>query len=563
MFGLSLIDWMVITIYFIGLTGVGIACMRAVKTTGDYFMGGRGFGRLLMIGHAFGTGTHTDQPVAVTGACYQIGLAGIWYQWLWMFSTPFYWLISPIYRRLRYVTIGEFFSKRYGEGLGAIYAVMGLVYFALSIGLMLKGTAVTIDAISGGGIPSTTAVLIMTVLFVVYSIAGGIVAAVVTDFIQGIFILILSLLLIPFALGSAGGMTKIHQGLDPSMFSFVAPVEVTLFFITMVVVNGLVGIVVMPHHAAIGGAGKTEMACRTGWTYGNFLKRFVTLAWAFTGVFAAFLFPGLVDREEAFGVMVRELLPAGLVGLMLASMAAAVMSTCDSFMVGGAALFNRHFYRPMRPDRSETHYLSVARWASLLVVVLGVVIALTLPSVVKGLTYIWKITAFFGIGFWMAVVWKRANRWGVVASLVVATGCVVVTGDYTPWSLNWSLPAQIALYLPAGFLAFIIGALVTRPEDPERLRQFYTLIDTPVGEEARLKAEGVEVVLEGANDPPKGARFPLQENGHRLILPNLLSIAKGFSFKRYRIDILGFAGATGVVAGMFLLGYLTSRIGAI
>lgn len=68
------------------------------------------------------------------------------------------------------------------------------------------------------------------------------------------------------------------------MFSFVAPKEVTLFFIVMVVFNGLVGVVVEPHHMAIGGAGKSELNCRTGWTYGNFVKRLATLGWAFIGV---------------------------------------------------------------------------------------------------------------------------------------------------------------------------------------------------------------------------------------------------------------------------------------
>ena len=115
MFGLSILDLVVIGAYFLCLTIIGIMTYKSVKSTGDYFMGNRRFGKILMIGHALGAGTHTDQPVAVAGACSQIGLAGIWYQWLWMFATPFYWLIAPIYRRLRYVTLGDFFEKRYGS----------------------------------------------------------------------------------------------------------------------------------------------------------------------------------------------------------------------------------------------------------------------------------------------------------------------------------------------------------------------------------------------------------------------------------------------------------------
>lgn len=561
MFGLHVVDLTVIAIYFAGLTVIGVMTGKAIKDTGDFFMGGRRFGKVLMIGHAMGTGTHTDQPVTVAGASYSIGLAGIWYQWIWMFSTPFYWLLAPIYRRLRYITTGDFFERRYGQSLGAAYAVMGLIYFTLNCGLMLKGTATTIDAVTGGEVPSEAAVLIMTVLFVTYSLVGGLVAAVITDFIQGVFILVLSFLLIPFALNAAGGIAAVHDGLDPQMFSFVAPVEVTLFFVTMAVINGLVSIVVQPHHMAIGGAGKKESAGRWGWTYGNFLKRVMTLGWAFTGVFAAFLFPGLIeaDREMAFGIAVQNLLPAGLVGLMIASMAAAVMSSCDSFMVGGSALFTRNFYRKyLRRDASPAHYLRVARLASLFVVLGGLVFALVVPSVVEGVTIIWKFTALFGIGFWAALFWERANKWGVWASIITMSACILWTEHQ-----GWTLPQQIALYLPAGVLSMVFGSLLTGREDAERLRQFYMLLRTPVGEEWKLKEAGVEIIEEGHNiEQTERNETPLTERGHSLLLVDLLKFPGAFTWARYRIDLHGFLIAWAVVFGLILFGYLTTLIGA-
>ncbi len=561
MFGLHPFDLGVIALYFAGLTAIGVSTGKSVKNTGDFFMGGRRFGKVLMIGHAMGTGTHTDQPVTVAGASYSLGLAGIWYQWLWIFSTPFFWLLAPIYRRLRYITIGDFFERRYGPALGAAYALMGLIYFTLNCGLMLKGTATTIDAVTGGAVPSNAAVLVMTVLFVTYSVVGGLVAAVVTDFIQGVFILILSFLLIPFALNAAGGITAVHDGLDPSMFSFVAPVEVTWFFVLMATLNGLFSVVVQPHHMAIGGAGKKESAGRWGWTYGNFLKRIMTLGWAYTGVFAAFLFPGLVEaeREMAFGVAVQNLLPAGLVGLMLASMAAAVMSSCDSFMVGGSALFTRNFYRKyFRRDADEEHYLRVARLSSLFVVVGGLVFALVLPSVVKGVTIIWKFTALFGVGFWAALFWPRANQWGVWASIAAMGGCIL-------WAelAGWSLPQQIALYLPVGFAAMVVVSAVTPTENAERLRQFYLLLRTPVGEEWRLKDAGVEIVEEGSGvEQRERDAALLSERGHSLVLVDLLKFPGAFTWARYRIDVSGFLIAWAVVGVVILGGYLTTFIGA-
>ncbi|HYE57760.1 MAG TPA: hypothetical protein VD948_04610, partial [Rhodothermales bacterium] len=289
MLGLSLIDWGVLALYIAGITVVGLRATRAMHSSGDYFMGGRRFGRVLMIAQAFGTGTRTDQAVAVMGAAAQVGLAGIWYQWLYLFSTPFFWLIAPLYRRMRYVTIGDFFEKRFGAKMGAGYAFVGLLYFTLESGIILRAAGVTIEAITGGAIPATVAVLAVMAFFVAYGLLGGLVAAATTQFVQGLFILVLSFLLIPFAIDAAGGLEGIRQAVSPERFSLVAGTEVTGFFIVMSILNAFVGIVVIPHHMAINGSGKDEIACRTGWTYGTFLKRLATLGWAFTGIFLAVL----------------------------------------------------------------------------------------------------------------------------------------------------------------------------------------------------------------------------------------------------------------------------------
>ncbi len=97
-------------------------------------MAGRRGTKISMIANAFGATTHTDQAIGVSGATYGIGLAGIWYQWMYLFVTPFFWLIAPIYRRVRFVTTGDFFEERYGEKIGVAYSVMGLLYFMLDLG---------------------------------------------------------------------------------------------------------------------------------------------------------------------------------------------------------------------------------------------------------------------------------------------------------------------------------------------------------------------------------------------------------------------------------------------
>lgn len=570
--GIHLLDWLVLGVYIAVITAIGLYSNKAVKSTGDYFMGGRRFGKLLMIAQAFGAGTRADQAVAVIGASSQIGLAGIWYQWLYLFSTPFYWLIAPIYRRLRYITIGDFFEQRYGTGMGAAYAFVGLLWFAANIGVVLKGTGVTIEAVTGGAVTTEMAVFGMVAFFVLYGLLGGLVAAASTQLIQGFFIILLSFLLIPFALSEAGGLASVHETIPDAWFSLVATEEVTLFFIIMAILNGLVGVVVQPHHMSINGSGKTEISCRTGWTYGNFIKRFVTLGWVFSGIFIAAAFPSLREadpslREQAFGFAIVELLPSGFVGLMIAAIVAAVVAACNNFMVNGSALFTRNCYkRFLNKNADQKHYLKIARVSSFFVVAVGVGIALYIPSVVEGLFLIWKIMAFLGIAFWMAIFWKKANRYGAWSSMII-TAILAFTTDY----YGWSFPEQVALYLPIGFATMITVSFLTKSEDEQKLNAFYSLLNTPVGHEDRLEAAGISV----SDEDEQEERLPeivdertvslldnklALEKGEGLILVDLLKLGKKFNFKDYNVDLKGFGISWAIVVGYLVLAYVLSQI---
>ncbi len=570
MLGISLIDVGVLLVYLFGIVVIGVWARKKIKSSGDYFMGDRRFGKVLMIAQAFGTGTHTDQPVSVSGASYTNGIAGIWYQWMWLFATPFFWIIAPIYRRLRYVTMADFFQERYGTVLAIVYTIMGVLYFCMDIGIMLKGTGITIEALTGGVVSEEVTIIVATILFVVYGLAGGLIAAVVTDTIQGVLILVLSFMLIPFALKAAGSISNIHEGLPEHMFSLIAPQEVTLFFIIMIVINGLAGIVIQPHHMAIGGSGKTEIACRTGWTYGNFLKRFATMGWAFLGVFAAFLYPGLgfEERELAFGIAAKNLLPVGLVGMMIAAMIAAVMSTCDAFMVHGSALFTRNVYLPyMNPKASEKQLLRTARISSVVIVIGGVFFAFVFPSVVAGLIEVWKVTAYLGIAFWFGVIWKKANRYGALVSAIAMALISIYTGNF----LGWPLQHQIALYLPVGIVLMILVSRFTKPEPQEQLRKFYTLLDTPVGKEKRLRDANIEIKLEGQSEGKITKKMKASKNekiiseeddDDGLLIVDLLSIRKKYSWRRYKTDLLGFFSAAILALVMIFLALFLAKIGS-
>jgi predicted exporter len=127
------------------------------------------------------------------------------------------------------------------------------------------------------------------------------------------------------------------------------------------------------------------------------------------------------------------------------------------------------------------------------------------------------------------------------------------------------LEYQALLYLPLGFISLIAASLLTKPEADEKLNNFYALLHTPVGEEYKLKEAGVPVMLAGdsvaATESAK--QGSLEENGHGLLLVDLLSLRANFSVRRYRVDLQGFALGALAVAGIIGLALLTARLGTV
>jgi len=139
----------------------------------DYYMGGRRFGKALMIMYGFGAGTHADTAVGVAAQSYKLGMAGIWYQWLQIFNSPFYWLLASVFRRARCLTTADFYEMRYGPSLGLLYGFMGVAINLGFMGVMLLGSARLVEALSGGSISLNWAMMLMTASFVFYTLVGG------------------------------------------------------------------------------------------------------------------------------------------------------------------------------------------------------------------------------------------------------------------------------------------------------------------------------------------------------------------------------------------------------
>ena len=499
-----LIDWIIIFIYLIIVLIIGGNTAKKISSTSDYFISDRKFGKGMMMLFTFGTGTNTDQAVTVASKTYTSGASGIWYQWLWLFATPFYWLLAPLFRRMRAVTTADYLYKRYDQSVAILFAIVGIVQFSVNIGVVLKATSALIYPVSGGSISPELAIIAMTILFVSYGVLGGLNAAIITDALQGVLTVILSFLILPFALDAVGGINGLRSSIsDPSVFKVVAPGEITTLYVIVIAVNGLIGWVTSPYSMAMCGAGKTEEESRIGLVGGMLLKRVCTIAWVLSGLCAIGLYANnSINVDHVYGLMAHDLLPTiapGLIGLFIASMLAAVMSSCDALMVSASALFTENIYKTLiKPNQSVKHYLMVGRLTSIFVVLCGITIAFGLPSVVSGLEMFWKVQAMMGIAIWVSFFWRRATAVGAWASTICGFLAWFFTSkiEFIGWDFNahfaailpkfmlynnqLSLPWQMIIYLTFSLLAMILVSIITKPGDKESLDRIYECLRTPV-----------------------------------------------------------------------------------
>ena len=548
------LDTLVIVSYFVIITGYGLWLTHKIKSSDGYFRGERKFSWWIMMGQAFGTGTHAENFVAQTGASFQMGFASIWYQWKNMIITPFYWLIAPWYRRSERTTVGEIIEDRYGKTLAAFYSVFAILFFVFAQGAMLKGGGKVISIATGNMMSVNGVVIAMTVAFIIYSFFGGMVASAHANFIQALLIIVLSFMLIPSGLSAVGGFSGMRASLPENFFRlYSGELGLGWFTIAMLALNGIIGITAQPHMVSMCAMGETEKAGRVGQTYGSFVKRFVTIGWALTGLIVAALViqngKALEDPEMAFGYATRVLLMPGLTGLMIAAIIAANMSSASNFMVNTGALFTQNFYKKyINKDSRDKQLLWMGRISGVLLTLLGVLFALYVQNVLHAFLFIETIAAFMGIMVFGGMLWKRANRYGAFFGSAISfvvyyilnyqeTGVLEIVYKWKPAPFGWAMLA--------GFAIFIVISLLTKPEDPKQIKEFFDNMDR----------------LSDAKELNKDGKKPLAAlYGQALILLDLPGWFtkerwENFSF-RYREDWQGFLLATGFVGFLILIAWL-------
>ena len=487
MFGLSIIDIIVIVLYFVVIIWLGVRASRRIKGEEDFFLGGRKFGKLTSTFASFGQATSADGPAGVATTTFTNGASGIWSALLMLFVTPLFWITSPWLRRLRIITMGDFFHERYGSRLmSGAYAFIGTIGMMglLSVGYMaVSKTALAMTSKSAeeftaeerveysafqrlqdledrdfedlaeaergeleelrdsapkglfSHLNEHVVIWSICILVIVYTALGGLEAAFYTDMLQGVFIILLSVMLLPFAwaeinamFGGSGivnALGHIHSQLPESYFDiFGSPLvmDFTWYYIAAVALVSGITVVVQPNQLVTAGAAKDEYTARLGFVTGTFMKRIVTVLWGVFALAAAVLFKdSLSNPDFVWGHATKELLGGvglGLVGLMLASMMAALMSTADCLMLTVSGMIVRCIYTPLFPNRSELHYV----WAGRIsggVFLVGAALATTqFDNILQVLKFIWEFFVIFAAAFWLGLKWRRATRVGAWTSIV-------------------------------------------------------------------------------------------------------------------------------------------------
>jgi Na+/proline symporter len=511
--GLHYAIWIVLVLYFVGMLLMGWWSRRGAHSQEGYLLGNRRFGWLMMVMHAFGAGTHPGNVAGVMSEAVVSGAAGIWVSWMWLFGTPFYWLIAPIVRRMRCLTMADYFQQRYGKPASILYIIVAAVGMIVFLAGVLLATTRTVQGMMGKGAGAESEMwffgilLVSTAVFMIYSYWGGIIAAIRTDMIQGLLIIVLSFIAIPAALrlnevGGLAGMRATLGAQGGDYLSLFDPKGFSLLTVLLLCINAPLTALAFPHLMSVCAAGRTEWEGRVGFTYGNILKRICTIGWCVLGLcWLAYLINtgSAIHKDAAFGNSIRELLPPVLQGVMLACVMAAAMSSGDAVQVTVAGLFSQNIYRVyVNPKADERQLVRVTRTIGVAIALLSLVGAILMrQSLVKTILDYFNILSLVGISTAMGLLWRRMNTTGMFCSTISA----VVTFVLTRYVIEYTRDIRavtIGLPIAMGVLGGVVGSLLTKPPKAATIEKFFKKIYVPIGQEKQL-----ELPLDEAVPPEK------------------------------------------------------------
>jgi SSS family solute:Na+ symporter len=479
---------------------VGLYFMRrASRSMADYFVSGRDLPWWVIALSAVATYTDAGLAPAVTMLTYQGGLLGNAVWWIpyvvWMPLGAVLW--SKYWRRLGTVTSAELLNVRYSGRFAHTYRGIYAVFMSFGFIVVLMGyVSGWLGAALGPilGWEPISLILFSAVVTAAYTVASGLSGVAYTDAYQfGIF-LIGNIILVPIVMSGAGGMEHVYQTIEATRSAG----GVESFFRVIPPAEGLGGLTVLAFvvqglffaASPTGGEGFTaqrfmaarnEFHAQVGQLFNALLTLIVRVVpFLFLGLIAAALYaPGTVaEPGEIWARMVRTYAPPGLLGLLVAGIFAAYMSTVSTLMNWGASYIVNDFYKPfVRTQESERHYVWVGRIGSIVIFALSLIVAYYFVEGLRAwFLFINSVVFAFILPLsWLRFFWWRLNIYGEAAALIIGLPL-----SYIVWfPLGFSNEQQhpfwqgFLLLFGLGFVTIIVVTYLTRAERIETLREFY------------------------------------------------------------------------------------------
>jgi SSS family solute:Na+ symporter len=522
---LTTLDWIVVSAYAVLAVAVGLYfARRAGRETSEFFLGGRSMPWWLLGTSMVATTFSTDTPNLVTDLVRTGGVSQNWLWWAFLITgmcTVFFY--AKLWRRSGVLTDIGFYELRYSGRPAAFLRGFRAIYLGVFFNVMIMAT-VTLAAIKIGGvllgIPGWQVVLVAGTATALYSATSGLWGVVVTDLVLFVIAMAGSLAAAYFAVAhpAVGGLRALvtHPALEGKLGLLPDFTDWSTAAAVFVVPVAVQWWSTWYPGAEPGGGGYVAQRMLAAKDESHALKATLWFniahyalrpwPWIIVALASLIVYPTLDSIQAAFPLVdpsiVRHdlaypamlvFLPSGLLGLVVASLAAAYMSTISTHLNWGASYVVDDVYRRfVATERDERHYVWVGRVATLGLIVMASVVALLRENALQAFQILLQIGAGTGLVFLTRWFWWRVNAWSELSAMLVSfavavyfTGGASLEAIGIPFGVRWAVPSwDASLQLVVGVLVTSCGWLavtfLTPPADQDTLRAFHERI-RPLG----------------------------------------------------------------------------------
>ena len=492
-------DWLVVALYFVASAVFALMyTRRASESLDEYFVSGRQLPWWLAGTSMVATTFAADTPLVVAGLVAKYGVAGNWLWWNGAISgilTVFFF--ARLWRRAGVLTDLEFAELRYGGRPAAVLRGFRALYLALPINLIIMGwvtrAMVTILQISLD-INAWTAALLLFGVTACYTIFSGLWGVVVTDTFQFVVKMFGVIALAVVAVNSVGGLDEMvrqssaHFGSYQAAFGVLPPAgSAWLPVSTLVVFLSVQWWATWYPGAEPGGGGYVaqRILAAKDERHGLLATLWFQIAhyalrpwpWILVGFVALIRYPGLANPEEGYVRVMVDVLPSPMKGLLLATFAAAYMSTVGTHLNWGASyLVNDVYLRFINPNAGRKSQVIASRLATVTLMLLSLVVMAMLSSVEQG----WKILIGLGAGTGLVYIlrwyWWRINAWSEISAMIasfIAAVTLHLTGVNAADTSSGDYALAMLISVAFATVTWVTVTLLTPPEPDPVLDTFY------------------------------------------------------------------------------------------